>query len=108
MWALLLTNVHLQSNIAIITLSKNVVPEKEKGHATAGGICKSSFFKYLYMDYCKKILHIRSLYLKGKINLDTTKARILPLLVEMNKIGACIAKRHGQKFYKLTFNYVLR
>ncbi len=61
-----------------------------------------------YMDYRRKILSIRMEYLKGIIDLDTAKARIQPLLDEMNIRGLVIAKQHSRKFTKLTFGYVMR
>jgi len=60
------------------------------------------------MDYRRKILSIRMEYLKGTIDLDAAKARIQPLLDEMNVRGAIIAKQHGRKFTRFTFAYAFR
>lgn len=60
------------------------------------------------MDYREKIQFIRSQYLHDVINLSTAKKLVEPLLVQMNKKGESIAKKHGKKFKKLTFGYVFR
>ncbi len=60
------------------------------------------------MNFRNEILKIRSDYLKGKIDFDTAKGLVNPLLVTMNDTGLQIAKEHGKKFKKLTFNYVFR
>lgn len=60
------------------------------------------------MDYRKKILEIRSDYLMGEITFDQAKAKVEPLLEEMNEKGLAVAKKHGRKFRKLTFGYVFR
>ena len=60
------------------------------------------------MNYRQKILKIRSDYLQGRIDLETAKNRVKPLLELMNEKGAQISKEHGRKFTKLTFGYVFR
>lgn len=60
------------------------------------------------MDYREKILLIRSEYLQGRIDLDTAKANVQPLLDTMNKRGEKISKQFGKKYRPLTFGYVFR
>ena len=60
------------------------------------------------MNYRQQILSIRSDYLRGHITFDRAKALILPLLADMNKRGAIIARRHGQKFVTIRFSTVFR
>lgn len=44
----------------------------------------------------------------GAMSLKGAKESVAPLLEEMNRKGAEIAKEHGRKFKKLTFGYVFR
>lgn len=60
------------------------------------------------MDYRATIQAIRSDYLRGHIDLDQAKAKVLPLLEAMNEKGAKIAKEHKKTFKPLTFGYVFR
>ncbi len=60
------------------------------------------------MDYRQQILEIRSDYLRGKMTLNEARAKVEPLLAEMNKKGEMVAKEFGKKFRKLTFGYVFR
>lgn len=59
-------------------------------------------------DYRLKIKDIKGSYLVGEIGYDEARDQVEELLVEMNKIGAKIAKKHGRKYNKLTFGYVFR
>ncbi len=59
-------------------------------------------------NYRTTIDSIRFDYLAGGITLKEAKERIKPLLIEMNKIGKEVAKKHGMKFSPLTFSYVFR
>ncbi len=61
------------------------------------------------MDYRTQIEQIKGLYQHGDITIEQAEAMVEPLLVEMNKKGAAIAKEFGKKNYKkLTFGYVFR
>lgn len=60
------------------------------------------------MDYRAQIQAIRARFLRGEITFDEAKAEVEPLLAEMNKKGAAIAKKFGKKYKKLTFGYVFR
>jgi hypothetical protein len=59
-------------------------------------------------DYRDKISKIRVSFMNGNITLEEAKDRVSPLLLEMNKIGAVIAKQFNKKYKKLTFSYVFR
>lgn len=60
------------------------------------------------MDYRAIILSIRSDYLRDKITLEEAKAKVLPLLEEMNAKGKQISKENDMPFKPLTFSYVFR
>jgi hypothetical protein len=62
----------------------------------------------VYMDYRATIEKIRFSYLKGEIDLDEARAKVMPLLKEMNAKGEKIAKEHGRKFRPFTFGYIFR
>ena len=60
------------------------------------------------MDNRNKIQFIRSEYLQGRISLNEAKSNIEPILKVINETGEKIAKEHGKKWKKLTFNYIFR
>lgn len=60
------------------------------------------------MDYRTQIKLIRAEYQQGVITLEKAEELVIPLLVEMNKKGAKIAKKFGKNYKKLTFGYVFR
>lgn len=69
---------------------------------------KQAVMYTMSMDYRSVILAIRSDYLRGRITLDEAKAKVLPLLVEMNARGKKVAKENDMPFKPLTFAYVFR
>lgn len=60
------------------------------------------------MEYRVKIQQIRASYQHGHITLEQAEDLVNPLLEEMNKKGAVIAKQYGKTYKKLTFGYVFR
>lgn len=60
------------------------------------------------MDYRGNIQAIRGQYLRGEIDLDQAKAKVEPLLKEMNEKAKAIAKEYGKSYKPLTFGYVFR
>lgn len=60
------------------------------------------------MDYRAQIQQIRSEMLAGRITYAEAKAKVKPLLDEMNAKGAAISKEHGMRFKPLSFAYVMR
>ena len=45
-----------------------------------------------------RIHEIKTMYMSGLIDYDEAKKRAEPIIEEMNKRGAEIAKKHGRKF----------
>lgn len=60
------------------------------------------------MDYRVHIQAIRGQYLRGEIDLDQARAKVEPLLKEMNEKAKVISKEYGGHFKPLTFGYVFR
>lgn len=60
------------------------------------------------MNYRAAIQQIKTEYMVGAITFDEAKAKVLPLLDEMNEKGAAIAKKAGFRYKKLGFSYVFR
>lgn len=60
------------------------------------------------MDYRAQIQAVRGEYLRGNLDLDQAKAKVLPLLEEMNKKAKEIAKENKMPFKPFTFGYVFR
>jgi len=60
------------------------------------------------MDYRKKIEETRQDYIHGRIDLETAKSIVIPLLHIMNAKAAKIAREHGKIHRPLTFGYVFR
>lgn len=60
------------------------------------------------IDYRATIESIRHASLRGDISYEEAKARVQPLLDEMNAKGEKIAKEYGKRYKKLTFGYVFR
>lgn len=60
------------------------------------------------MEYRAHIQAIRGQYLRGEIDLDQAKAKVEPLLKEMNAKAAAISKEFGKRHKPLTFGYVFR
>lgn len=58
-------------------------------------------------DFRNKISEIKSKMVSG-ISYEQVKSEFEPYLEEMNKRMEAIAKQHGKKFKKLTFNYIMR
>ena len=59
-------------------------------------------------DYRTQIQIIRADMVHGRITIDEAKKLVAPILKEMNAKGEAIAKEHGMRYTKLTFNYVMR
>jgi hypothetical protein len=59
-------------------------------------------------NYRQKIAELKSLYLKGEIELSEAKERAQPIIDEMNIKGLDIAKKYGGNYKKLTFAYLFR
>lgn len=55
-----------------------------------------------------KIEDIRARLMLGVIDYDTAKAEAAPIIAEMNRKGAEIAKKYNQRFRKFTFGYLMR
>jgi hypothetical protein len=60
------------------------------------------------MDYRTRIQEIRGAFLRGELTYDQAKETAQPLIDEMNVKAEAIAKEHGQKFRKFTFNGIMR
>lgn len=59
-------------------------------------------------DYRNQIETIRLNLMRGFTTYDEAKERAQPIIDEMNKKGAEIAKKYNQKFIKFTFAALMR
>jgi hypothetical protein len=55
-----------------------------------------------------KIEYIRGRLMAGVIDYETAKAEAAPVIAEMNRKGAEIARKHGMRFRPFTFGYLMR
>jgi len=62
----------------------------------------------MQLDLRSKVSEVKYNLMIGKLTYDQAKAELQPYLDEANKKGKAIAKKHGGKFNKLTFTYVMR
>jgi hypothetical protein len=58
--------------------------------------------------YRTEISKIRAMLINGVINYDEAQELAKPIISEMNKKAAEIAKKFGKKPYKFTFGYLMR
>lgn len=58
--------------------------------------------------YRKQIDEIKFKMLIGALTYDEAKEEMEPIIDEMNKKGAEIAKKHNQKFRPFTFSNLMR
>ena len=52
--------------------------------------------------------HLKNSLDLGWLTYDETKDRAEPVLREMNKKGASIAKKYGRKYHNITFTEIMR
>ena len=58
--------------------------------------------------YRAQINNIRVKLMTGAIDYETAKVEAMPIIAEMNKKGAEIAKKYGRKHKPFTFGYLMR